>query len=73
MNKEFKDTFELVREREQALRKEGAENFWQKVQTRLAQIHPDTDLTVRMFTSILESEAEHWISNSGHSAKRTAE
>ena len=65
MNQEFKDTFELVREREQALRKEGAENFWQKVQARLAQMHPDADLTVRMFTGILESEAEHWISNSG--------
>jgi len=73
MNKEFKDTFELVREREHTLRKEGAQNFWEKLQTRLAQMHPDTDLTVRMFTSILESEAEQWILNSKQSEKKTAE
>lgn len=71
--REFKDTFELVREREQALRKEGAENFLEKLQTRLAQMHPDTDLTVRMFTDILESEAEQWILNSRQSEKKTAD
>lgn len=70
---EFKDPFELVREREQALRVEGAENFWEKVQNRLAKMHPDTDLTVRMFTSILESEAQEWILRSRHSEKKTAE
>lgn len=73
MNREFKDPFELVREREQVLRVEGAENFWEKVQNRLAQMHPDTDLTVRMFTSILESEAQQWILHSRHSENKTAD
>ena len=71
--KEFKDMFEVVREREKELRAEGAKNFWDKVQSRLAQIHPDTDLTIKMVTQILESEAESWISHSAHAEKKTAD
>lgn len=60
----MKDTFELIRAREEELRIEGAKNFWARVSYRIAQIHPDTEMTIRMFTEMMESEAEVWILNS---------
>ncbi len=71
--REFKDMFEIVREREKELRSEGARHFWERLQYRLAQIHPETDITVQMFTEIIESEAELWILHSAHAEKKTAE
>ena len=64
MASEFKSSFEMIRNREEELRIEGARNFWERVQFRVSQIHPETELTVRMFQEMLESEAEKWILNS---------
>lgn len=64
--------FEIVREREKELRAEGAWNLLTQLHNRLAQMHPDTEMTVGMFTKLIEGEQEKWILNSKQNAGKTA-
>lgn len=69
---EYKDTFEIVREREKALRREGAWTLLTQLHGKLAQMHPDTEMTVGMFTKLIEGEQEKWILNLEQNAGKTA-
>lgn len=64
MSNEFKDTFEIVREMEKMLRKEGAYKFYSDLLTKLHTMHKDTEMTVGMFTQMIEENAQKWILNS---------
>lgn len=64
MNSEFKDSFERIREVERGLRKQGAYAFYSQLISKLDSMHKDTDMTVGMFTTMIQEEAEKWILNS---------
>lgn len=64
MTNEFKETFERIRQMERGWKMTGAANFYTQILSKLDTIHPDTDMTVGMFVTMIEEEAEQWILNS---------
>lgn len=64
MTSEFKDQFEMMREFEKQLRIKGAKKFYGQLLTKLETMHKDTDMTVGMFMTMIEEDADKWILNS---------